>query len=444
VLTKRARSTSARGVGSSAIALGQRIRRARQSLGLSLAAVAGTDFSRAFLNQVELGRAQPSTHTLRIIAERLQQPLEYFLEDPEVSSSAVELTLAEAETRLLRADPKRAQTLLEQLLRHPIPLEPKTHAQLLLAEAWLRLGNRTAEAIGLLEGAHASAVQAGWIALQVECCDRLGTAHYLARRPHEAGRWFDLALERYRHADLKDPVLKARILGHQANLHFLNGRPHEAIATYEAAIEAAEPVADISQLAGIYEGLAMSFQQAGQLGRALTYAQRSLRLFETVQDVRMSAQLRNNMADMLLQQGRPVDAETVFCAGAAQLAQVGDRELRPYLLAGAAEAALEQGAMDRASRMAEEALRATRDSSDPLAATAAHRVAGRIAHRLHRRDESHGHFETALRLSSQAGAQDTRARVEYDFGCSLEEQGDHAAAATHFRQAYDLRQPAGA
>jgi tetratricopeptide (TPR) repeat protein len=329
-------------------------------------------------------------------------------------------------------------------LRHPIPLEPKTHAQLLLAEVWLRLGNRTTQAIGLLEAAHASAVQAGWVALQVECCDRLGTAHYLARRPHEAGRWFDLALERYRQADLKDPVLKARILGHQANLHFLNGRPHEAIATYEAAIEAAEPVADMPQLAGIYEGLAMSFQQAGQLGRALTYAQRSLRLFETVQDVRMSAQLRNNMADMLLAQGRPADAESVFRAGAAQLAQVGDRELRPYLLAGAAEAALEQGAIDRASILIQDALRATPESGDPLAATAAHRVAGRIAHRVHRTQESHDHFQAALRLSSEAGPPDTRARIEYDFACSLEEQGDPAAAAAHFRQAYDLRQQAGA
>src|SRR5207302_5837913 len=44
--------------------LGARIRRVRQAMGLSLAAVAGNDFSRAFLNQVELGRSRPSTRTL--------------------------------------------------------------------------------------------------------------------------------------------------------------------------------------------------------------------------------------------------------------------------------------------------------------------------------------------------------------------------------------------
>ncbi len=56
--------------------LGGRIRKARLELGLSLAAVAQTDFSRAFLNQVELGRARPSTRNLQIIAERLRRPVE--------------------------------------------------------------------------------------------------------------------------------------------------------------------------------------------------------------------------------------------------------------------------------------------------------------------------------------------------------------------------------
>ena len=51
--------------------LGQRIRRVRQERGFSLARVSGDDFSRAFLNQVELGRSQPSTRVLRVIAGRL-------------------------------------------------------------------------------------------------------------------------------------------------------------------------------------------------------------------------------------------------------------------------------------------------------------------------------------------------------------------------------------
>src|SRR5918911_4435748 len=60
--------------------LGQRIRRVRQERGLTLSQVAGGDFSRAFLNQVEMGRSQPSTRVLRVIASRLGAPLDYLLE----------------------------------------------------------------------------------------------------------------------------------------------------------------------------------------------------------------------------------------------------------------------------------------------------------------------------------------------------------------------------
>ena len=60
--------------------LGGRIRRLREERGMSLAKVAGGDFSRAFLNQVELGKSQPSTRVLRVIANRLGAPVEYLLE----------------------------------------------------------------------------------------------------------------------------------------------------------------------------------------------------------------------------------------------------------------------------------------------------------------------------------------------------------------------------
>ena len=60
--------------------LGGRIRRLREERGMSLARVAGGDFSRAFLNQVEMGKSQPSTRLLRVIANRLGAPVEYLLE----------------------------------------------------------------------------------------------------------------------------------------------------------------------------------------------------------------------------------------------------------------------------------------------------------------------------------------------------------------------------
>jgi tetratricopeptide (TPR) repeat protein len=388
------------------------------------------------LNQVELGRAQPSTQTLRIIARRLRQPVEYFLEDPGDSIAALELSLTEAEMSLHRGDLERAIDLATRLLTRPAPLELHTQARLALATAYLRQA-RMGDAAPLLEEAIAAAERGNWPRLLVELYDRMGSLHYLERRAHAAGLWFERALATLTAAGLEDPVLKARVLGHRANLHYVAGQPVEAISAYELAIASAEQVLDIRALAGIYEGLAMSLQHTGQYARALAYAQKGLRMFETLRDVRMAAQLRLNMGEMLLQQGRLVEAERLFFEAAEHLRRIGDAELLPHLVVGLAEAALEAGRLDRASDLIDEAVDLSSRSSDPLAAVATHRVAGRVAHARDRREMARRHFERALEIAGTIESPQLRARVAYDFARALEAQGDATQAALRFRQAYE-------
>ena len=443
MLTKRRAGRSQPDDPATPSPLGRRVRQARQELGLSLAAVAGDDFSRAFLNQVELGRAQPSTQTLRIIAHRLQRPIDYFLEDPGDSTAALELALAEAEMGLHRGEPARAESLMTRLLARPLPIDLRTRAQLTLAVAQLKQG-QPQDARPVLEEAIAVAERAQANQLLVELYDRMGSVHYLLRRPHAAGQWFDRAFERYESAGLEDPVLKARILGHRANLHYVAGQPIEAISAYESAIAAAEQVLDMPVLAGIYEGLALSLRQTGQYARALSYAQKGLRIFETLRDVRMTGQLRLNMGEMLVQQGRAVEAERLFSEGAEHLRRIGDRELLPHLVAGMAESALERGDPKRASDLVDEAIDLLNRATDPLAAVAAHRVAGRVAHALGRREAAHRHFERALKVAMSIDNPDLHARVTYDFARTLEAEGDAAQAALHFRRAYEAGRSTGA
>jgi len=419
--------------------LGHRIREARTEMGLSLSALAGEDFSRAFINQIELGKASPSMRTLQVLSQRLQRPIEYFLQSPDLSSAALELALTEAQTKIQRGQFAEARDLMTKLMeRNGIPLEVRVKAQANLAEALLRLGS-PAEAVSLIEDSLRVAESRHWISLQVELCDRMGRAHYLLRHASEAGRWFDRALALYERETLVDPLLKARIIGHQANLLYLDGHASEAVAGYERAIAAAAGVLDTQAMAGIYEGLAVSLQRAGQYDRALGYAQQSLRLWERLGDARMSAQLRNNMADILLGQGRASEAEQLFAEGAAQLRGVGDTQLLPYLAAGAAEAALEQGHVNRAQRLIEDARLAVKASADPLASVAVERTSGRVAFAVGSIEESRQHFETAIALATTAEDMPARSRAMYDYARMLEESGHHREAALQYRQAYDLR-----
>jgi transcriptional regulator with XRE-family HTH domain len=125
--------------------LGQRIRRARLERGLSLAQVAGEDFSRAFLSQVEMGRSQPSTRVLRVIASRLGQPLDHLLGG---SGAERELAVERARLALLKGRARRALELVAVALDERSPLG--SDARLCAAQALRALG-REGEAARLLD-----------------------------------------------------------------------------------------------------------------------------------------------------------------------------------------------------------------------------------------------------------------------------------------------------
>jgi transcriptional regulator with XRE-family HTH domain len=127
--------------------LGQRIRRLRQERGMTLAQVAGQDFTRAFLNQVEMGRSMPSTRLLRVIASRLGAPVDYLV-DGSVRVLDLELAVERARLALLQGNAKRALALVEPAMQERMTLG--SDARICGAEALLALG-RGEEATRLLD-----------------------------------------------------------------------------------------------------------------------------------------------------------------------------------------------------------------------------------------------------------------------------------------------------
>lgn len=120
--------------------MGQRIRRIRQQRGMSLASVGGDDFTRAFLNQVELGKARPSVRVLRVIADRLGTEVDYLLEGKERGVDR-ELSLERARVLLLRGQPQKALLALGPALEsfdYPVGAD----ARLVEAQALMALGRK--------------------------------------------------------------------------------------------------------------------------------------------------------------------------------------------------------------------------------------------------------------------------------------------------------------
>ena len=179
--------------------LGERIRRLRQQRGLSLAKVSGEDFSRAFLNQVEMGRSQPSTRVLRVIAGRLGTEVDYLLEGrpPNVDR---ELALERARILVARGQARRALSALAEAV-DATDWQLRADVRLCQAEA-LR-------AIGSSEEADSIIAEERRVITAHRDAHRLDRLHALERgRPFSVGRGDTDAAVRV-HLRLADRALRA-------------------------------------------------------------------------------------------------------------------------------------------------------------------------------------------------------------------------------------------
>ncbi|HXL77722.1 MAG TPA: helix-turn-helix transcriptional regulator [Candidatus Eisenbacteria bacterium] len=179
--------------------LGERIRRLRQQRGLSLAKVSGEDFSRAFLNQVEMGRSQPSTRVLRVIAGRLGTEVDYLLEGRPPNLDR-ELALERARILVARGQARRALSALAEAV-DATDWQLRADVRLCQAEA-LR-------AIGSSEEADAIIAEERRVITAHRDAHRLDRLHALERgRPFSVGRGDTDAAVRV-HLRLADRALRA-------------------------------------------------------------------------------------------------------------------------------------------------------------------------------------------------------------------------------------------
>ena len=152
------KSESSSGVVSDELAneaIGERLRRLRQELGLSQRDLSGPGISYAYISRIEAGARRPSVKALRMLAKKLDVTAQYLETGSQIDDSdARELRLAELELRL-RLDGEGETDELRAVLRDALAIADAAAA----ARARIALGLGAAsrgshgEAVDQLEGA---------------------------------------------------------------------------------------------------------------------------------------------------------------------------------------------------------------------------------------------------------------------------------------------------
>ncbi|GAC1462739.1 MAG: hypothetical protein NVS2B16_02210 [Chloroflexota bacterium] len=272
--------------------VGRRIRAARLDRGMTLAQVGGNDLSRSFLSLVELGRSRISLRALGIVAQRLDLPMSYFLDEASSSEhGSAELVLDYAEVALARQNPDEALRLVDSA-----PVSKLLHPRAL----WLRGGalialGRARDAIApLQEGLHlAESRNDAPMCLRLRY--RLGLALYSADAYDEASVHLRAVLE----ADddeYADPMLLGKAMVCIGHILYVRNQIDSAIQYYARARDTFGTLSDLNNLACTYSGLAMAYDRKGDIPNALRYSKMSLGVFEAQNNGRQAATELNNIA----------------------------------------------------------------------------------------------------------------------------------------------------
>src|SRR5437868_6346682 len=116
------------------------VKQARLESGLSLGQVARDDISRTAIYFVETGKAKPSIETLKLIADRTNKPLEFFLGQPGAINMDPEAALAEIERLIVTGNPAGAVEAGERLLSATSDPRIAAHARYHMSLAQIRTG----------------------------------------------------------------------------------------------------------------------------------------------------------------------------------------------------------------------------------------------------------------------------------------------------------------
>lgn len=163
--------------------LGDRIKQARLSVGLSQEQLAGREVTRSYICRLEKGKVSPSLHTLTLLANRLEKPVEYFLgsleQDQSLRTAAAALK-EQIRRKVAASDLPGAISLARNLVRtcmQSAAPEFELQARLTLLRLYEQAG-LTTEAMELGEQLAERGRLANDYDLLAEVYLKLGTLHY--------------------------------------------------------------------------------------------------------------------------------------------------------------------------------------------------------------------------------------------------------------------------
>lgn len=404
--------------------LGEKIRAARIEQRLTQEQLAGRDFTKSYISELERGARTPRLTTLKILARRLGRPLSHFLdgvpEDLE-AEAFLKIGLAhlhaqafeEARSSLERALEVAAQQADEAL---------QVHIEVALSVVDQHTGH-SSRALRRLERALRVLGHSRDVSLLATAQACLGNVKLEAGDTASAVWLFKAALH-LAHQLPHDPPLLAHLYLQLGVAHRRLGQVAEAEDALRHALEMGAPFQDQHRHRDWYLGLAVTAAGQGLFEQAVDQVGKALALSETILHRRRLAEIHRNLAEANLSQGLWEEAQRHFRWSIAIHGALGDSRGVAQTLGCLAEAILERASPEAAQVMCSAALELLPAGLDRHERARLLRIRGTICRIQGQAEEAKSFFTESLGLFDELRHRDEAQVVRQELALLAIDAGD--------------------
>jgi tetratricopeptide (TPR) repeat protein len=420
------------------VTLGQKVRAARKSRGLTQRQLAGGDLSESFISMLEHDKVRPSLETLRILASRLHLDVADLVaaEPPPRRHVGVKLELGRGLLRQHRfTEAMEAFQEAERACGPDASPETMFRIRVGLGQALTGLGQYELAERHLAE-AHTLATSLGRPDLVARVASATGYLS-LRRRDLPAARdAFARALDAVRASSPVDTEFEGALLNNLGRTYSDLGLPAQALECLRAALERVAPLGDLVTLGLLHFNLGVTHERQQAFEQARMHLEKAAALFEAQESLRLLGTVKRSIGILLINRGQPAEGAEVLQQSLELASQTADDLGRAQTLTELARASLLHGDLLSARAQAEEAIRLSVRLQDPAEAARAESVMAAVCHREGRAEEAAHRYAYALQEFQRLRAADEVARVSREYAFLLMERGEEAQAARLFATAF--------
>lgn len=283
------------------LSLGEKIKRRRKELNMTLKDLAGDRITPGQISLVESGKSNPSMDLLEYLANTLNTSIEYLMESEETQAENI-CTYYEniAESYILNEDLNLGEQFIEKALYYAekYNLEYRKARNLYLRGIIYKMKDETALAQQFFLSSNVIFIKNNNFEETINTFVNLGEITMELKAYHSSCSYFQQAEKVYNDNDIGNDFLLGKIYYYIANTYFKLENVDKAINYSFLAKEKFRQLDDIKEYANSLLLLAEEYNKKGDVLNAIKYSQKTLNAYKKVNDSVYEADIENSLGKL--------------------------------------------------------------------------------------------------------------------------------------------------